>query len=79
MALSTIGTLETYNSREVEVVGDSVYLADFGFGLRVIDISDPTLPVEVGAGTRYSDAAALPTAIDPGEGERHPWGTSAAG
>jgi hypothetical protein len=79
LALSTIGTLETYNSREVEVVGDYAYLANFDFGLRVIDISDPTLPVKVGAGARYFDAAALPTAIDRGEGERHPWGTSAAG
>jgi hypothetical protein len=74
-----IGTLETYNSREVEVVDDYADLADFDFGLRVIDISDSTLPVEVGAGARNSEAAALPTAIDPGEGERHPWGTSAAG
>jgi hypothetical protein len=33
---------------EVAIVGDYAYVADLGSGLRVVDISDPTLPVSVG-------------------------------
>jgi hypothetical protein len=41
MALSTIGTLETYNSREVEVVGDRAYTAESVDRLIIVDVSDP--------------------------------------
>jgi len=49
-ALITVGTLDTLDyAWEVEVVDDLAYVADGASGLRVIDISDPTLPVEIGA------------------------------
>ena len=35
--------------RDVEVVGELAYLADRGSGLRVIDVSNPEAPVELGA------------------------------
>jgi hypothetical protein len=49
-ALSTVGAVETPSyAEDVAVVGDRAYVADSRSGLRVIDISDPTLPVELGA------------------------------
>ncbi|MBW2386763.1 MAG: hypothetical protein JRG92_24295, partial [Deltaproteobacteria bacterium] len=46
-ALINVGAVDT-PSIDVEVVGGLAYVAG-GSGLRVIDVSNPTLPVEVGA------------------------------
>ena len=47
-ALITVGVLDT-GARKVEVAGGLAYVADAVFGLRVINVSDPTAPVELGA------------------------------
>jgi hypothetical protein len=48
-ALITVGAVDTPSYAEaVEVLGDYAYVADSYAGLRVIDVSDPTLPVEIG-------------------------------
>jgi hypothetical protein len=46
-----IGSTETPHwwAADVEVAGGLAYVADGDYGLRVIDVSNPTLPVEVGA------------------------------
>ena len=49
-ALITVGALDTPGTaRAVEVVGDLAYVVDYYSGLRVIDVSDPASPVELGA------------------------------
>jgi hypothetical protein len=49
-ALITVGALDTPGvARDVEVVGDVAYVADYSSGLRVIDVSNPESPVELGA------------------------------
>ena len=49
-ALITVGTLDTPGyARDVEVMGDLAYVADGDSGLRVIDVSNPAFPVELGA------------------------------
>ena len=53
-ALITVGVLDrtgaSTNGNDVEVVGDLAYVADDRYsGLRIIDVSDPTFPVELGA------------------------------
>jgi hypothetical protein len=51
-ALITVGALDTpHDAGDVEVVGDLAYVADssyFGSALRVVDVSNPALPVELG-------------------------------
>jgi hypothetical protein len=48
-ALITVGVLDTPGSAyHVEVMGGLAYVADDTSGLRVIDVSDPTSPVEIG-------------------------------
>ena len=43
-ALITLGALDTPGSaRDVEVVGDLAYVADGSSGLRIIDVSNPTV------------------------------------
>jgi len=46
--LTYVGHLDTDDAREVAVVGDYAYICDWG-PLRIVDISDPTTPVEVGS------------------------------
>jgi hypothetical protein len=49
-ALITVGALDTsYTAVEIELVGDLAYVAAASAGLRIIDISNPAAPVEVGA------------------------------
>ena len=49
-ALITVGALDTPGSAfDAEVVGDLAYVADVSSGLRIIDVSNPTFPVEIGA------------------------------
>ncbi|MEE8366985.1 MAG: hypothetical protein V3S30_01585, partial [Thermoanaerobaculia bacterium] len=48
-ALITVGTFETLDdASDVEVVGGLAYLAEDD-GLRIIDVSDPAAPLELGA------------------------------
>jgi hypothetical protein len=44
-----VGALDTPRANDVEVVGELAYVADGLSGLLVIDVSNPTLPVEIGA------------------------------
>ena len=44
---------------DLKVIGDTVYLADMGEGLRVVDISDPTSPVDVDSLDTYDYAQRL--------------------
>ena len=49
-ALTLVGALDTPGeASDVEVVGNLVYVADSSSGLRVIDVSDPASPIELGA------------------------------
>lgn len=45
-----VGALDTSDiARDVEVVGDLAYVTDHISELRVIDVSNPASPVEIGA------------------------------
>jgi hypothetical protein len=45
-----VGALDTSDiARDVEVVGDIAYVTDHISELRVIDVSNPASPVEIGA------------------------------
>lgn len=45
-----VGTIETVGiARAIFVEGDYAYIGDDWHGLRIVDISDPTTPVEVGS------------------------------
>jgi hypothetical protein len=46
--LHEIGFADTWGAADVEVVGSRAYVADWDMGLRIIDISDPTQPNELG-------------------------------
>lgn len=51
-----VGALSFYlNSSHIEVNGSFAYLADYGYGLRVINISNPSNPYQVSnyTGTKY--------------------------
>jgi len=43
------GSVDTYDARDVHVVGGYAYVADGYAGLKVIDVSDPTSPRIVGS------------------------------
>ena len=57
-ALINVGALDTFSAADVEVAGDIAYVADAS-GLLVVDVSDPTNPVEIGR----LDAAAVVTGV----------------
>jgi hypothetical protein len=46
--IELIGSMPTEYSHGVYVVGQYAYVADYYCGLRVVDVSDPTDPVQVG-------------------------------
>jgi hypothetical protein len=56
-ALITVGTFTAnyvISAVDVQVVGNLAYVADADVGLRIIDVSDPAAPVELGTlGTLY--------------------------
>lgn len=50
VALERVGTFDTPSTtRDVAFAGGLVYVADGSSGLRILDVSSPALPVEVGA------------------------------
>lgn len=56
-----VGDIDTPGyADDVKIQGDYAYIADGDFGLRIIDISDPTLPVELGV----FDTPSTVTAVD---------------
>jgi hypothetical protein len=49
-ALELVGTFDTPSTtRDVAFAGGLVYVADGTSGLRILDVSNPAIPVEVGA------------------------------
>jgi len=46
--VSEVATLPMRRAREVWVEGNLVYVVDVNYGLRIVDISNPRAPVEVG-------------------------------
>jgi hypothetical protein len=46
--LTQVGNYFLGNAYGVDVEGDCAYVADYGYGLRVIDISDPAFPSALG-------------------------------
>jgi hypothetical protein len=47
-ALIRVGGVPDLDARDVQVVGRLAYVADFSFGLRVIDVSNPEEPAVIG-------------------------------
>jgi hypothetical protein len=62
--LTYVGHLDTAgDAREVAVVGDYAYICDWGT-LRIVDVSDPTTPVEVGFySPPYGDGPCMTMAV----------------
>ena len=49
-ALITVGALDTPSQAiDVELRGDRAYVLDHYYGLRIIDVSNPAFPVEIGS------------------------------
>ncbi len=63
-ALWYVGHLDTPgDAREVAVVGDYAYICDWGT-LRIVDVSDPSTPVEVGSySPPYGDGPCMTMAV----------------
>jgi hypothetical protein len=63
-ALWYVGHLDTPgDAQEVAVVGDYAYICDWGT-LRIVDVSDPTTPVEVGSySPPYGDGPCMTLAV----------------
>jgi len=60
------GPIQSYSyPTEVEVVGDLAYIADFYAGLRTVDVSDPTTPVEIDLA---ASSARLPNSLSVVDG-----------
>src|SRR5262245_51627020 len=47
-ALIPVGSISGVDARDVQLVGRLAFVADYSFGLRVVDVSNPVAPVLIG-------------------------------